>query len=82
MDVFIMILGVLVCMGCAGAWASEEMFGGFLLLIMGISLITASSILIHQSGYKQGQVDSFNNIIKYKLIEKPDKTKEWDYISK
>ena len=49
------------------------------------------SILIHSMpeytrlyswGYKQGQIDSMTNNIKYELVMNPDKTLEWKEIKK
>ena len=57
----------------------------------GMLFLSILTILIHSMpeytrlyswGYKQGQIDSMTNNIKYELVMNPDKTSEWKEIKK
>lgn len=37
---------------------------------------------LYSWGYKQGQIDSMTNNIKYELVINPDRTSEWKEIKK
>lgn len=57
-----------------------------MLIISGFVFFCAESTkpyeIGYDYGYKQGQVDSINGIVKYKLTTNPDKTTYWKRIEK
>ena len=39
-------------------------------------------VTIHDTGYKNGQIDALTGKVKYELVEYPNKTKSWVEIKK
>jgi len=52
----------------------EYFIGIFLGFILGFLVAVG---FYHDVGYKKGQIDAINGIIKYELVDMPDQTKDW-----
>jgi hypothetical protein len=52
----------------------EYFVGLFLGFILGFMVAVSPS---YDVGYKKGQIDAINGIIKYELVDMPDQTKDW-----
>jgi len=50
-------------------------------IIFGFALSFICDPMIKKEGYKQGQIDAFNNKIKYELKEQSDGSKTWEEIN-
>jgi len=55
-----------------------ELFFCGIVVGMIMSLIT----MIALDPYKQGQIDSMNGVLKYKLVEQADKSIEWERLER
>lgn len=55
---------------------------GFSIIIILLAILVSIAMYFNgkENGYKQGQIDVVNNIIKFQLVEKEDKTKVWEEI--
>ena len=56
---------------------------GFVILFLSILIHSMPEYTrLYSWGYKQGQIDSMTNNIKYELVINPDRTSEWKEIKK
>lgn len=57
----------------------SEFLGGYVLgvVLTSIVITTIMALTPEGPGYKQGQIDAINGVVKYELIENPDQTKTW-----
>lgn len=66
---------------------NESFFGGF---VLGVVITTFAAIVLidnlgdssvfYTHGYKQGQIDHANNIIRYELVKQKDGTTIWQRV--
>lgn len=83
MDIAAAILGVVGFFGvlifcCSEKDGMREVIGA----IISTLLLLISITMIHESGYRQGQIDSLNGEIKYELTTKPNGEVKWTVIEK
>lgn len=51
-----------------------------IIIVFAILLIAGSYCNGYDNGYKNGQIDAINQVVKFKLVEKEDKTKVWEKV--